>query len=94
MKRKQNEKFSEQFQNIAFRSYKNSEYIDKIEIDSLETIMNIMSSNEIGAITMLSYNMNKIVQKSGFKLRNIENNGLDWKAIGKKRDLGYVKGYE
>lgn len=50
--------------------------------------MNIMSSNEIGAITMLSYNMNKIVQKSGFKLRNIENNGLDWKAIGKRRDLG------
>lgn len=55
--------------------------------------MNIISSNEIGAITMLSYNMNKIVQKSGFKLRNIENNGLDWKAIGMGFE-NWVKAYE
>ena len=43
----------------------------------------MMNSSEIAAITMLSYDMNKIVQKSGFKLRNIENNGLNWKTLGK-----------
>lgn len=42
-----------------------------------------MFPNKIGSVTLLSHNLSKIAQRSGFKLRDMENKNVDWRAVGK-----------